>query len=483
MPDEQGLDRQQGLRTGEARGRWVLAATILGSGLAMIDQTVVNVALARIAREFHAGFTSLQWVVNGYTLTLASFILLGGVLGDFYGRRRVFEIGAIWFALASLACAAAPSAGLLVTARIVQGIGAALLTPGSLAIISASFRASDRSRAVGWWAGLGGIASAIGPLLGGWLVELSWRAVFLINLPLATVVVVIARRYVPESRSDAAARQVDLAGAGLVVIALGALTYALTAAGATGWSAPVVGLLAIGLVAAAGSVLVERRVRQPLVALDLLADRTFAAINVVTLLVYAALGVVFFLLVLQLQVVAGWSPLAAGLALLPVTVLMLVLSSRFGALSARTGARPLMAIGALLTGAGFLLLIRIGSKASFWADVLPAAVVLGLGLSVTVAPLTAAVLGAAPVSQAGAASGINNAVARTAGLLAIAVVPAVTGLSRLTGSGTGRLKPAPFDHGYHLSMLICAGLCVAGAVVAWVGVPARRDHAVSADHR
>ncbi len=463
-------DPGPGLTTSEARGRWVLAATIAGSSLAMLDGTVVNVALARIGTDLGVGFSGLQWVVNGYTLTLAALILLGGVLGDLFGRRRVFEIGTVWFAVASAGCALAPNLEVLVAARALQGIGAALLTPGSLSIISASFAASDRAKAVGYWSGLGGIASAVGPFLGGWLVDLSWRAVFVINLPVAVAVLLISRRHLPETRRQAGDHKVDVAGTALVVVLLGAASYGLTRAGSRGWSPVEVGLLAVAVLAGVALVLVERRSRHPLVALDLLADRAFAATNVVTLLVYAALGVLFFLLVLQLQVVAGWSPLGSGVALLPVTAFMLLLSGRAGALAGRIGARPMMTVGALLTGTGFLLLTRIGPDARFLTDVAPAAVVLGLGLSATVAPLTAAVLAAAPSDEVGAASGINNAVARTAGLLAVAVIPGVAGLSRL---GTG--DAAAFDTGFGTAMVVCAVLCGLGAVVAWFGVPAHRD--------
>jgi EmrB/QacA subfamily drug resistance transporter len=458
------------LRTSEARGRWVLAATIAGSGLALLDSTVVNVALARIGTDLGAGFSGLQWVVNGYTLTLAALILLGGVLGDLYGRRRVFEIGAVWFAVASAGCALAPNIEVLVAARALQGVGAALLTPGSLSLISASFATADRSKAVGYWSGLGGIAGAVGPFLGGWLVDLSWRAVFVVNLPIAAAVLLISRRHVPETRREGGDGRVDVSGSVLVVLMLAAATYGLTRAGSRGWGLLEVGLLALAVLAGVSLVVVERRSRHPLVALDLLADRAFAATNVVTLLVYAALGVVFFLLVLQLQVVAGWSPLEAGTSLLPVTASMLLLSGRFGALAARIGARPLMAAGALLTGSGFLLLLRVGPHARYLTDVAPAALVLGLGLSVTVAPLTAAVLAAAPDGEAGAASGINNAVARTAGLLAVAVIPGIAGLSRL---GTGDRDA--FDAGFGTAMLLCAVLCALGALVAWFGVPAHRD--------
>lgn len=456
------------VRMGSRQGRWVLLATIAGSSLAMLDGTVVNVALAEIGREFNAGFSALQWIVNGYTLTLASLILLGGVLGDLYGRRRVFVVGVVWFALASALCALAPNEQVLVTARALQGIGGALLTPGSLAIISASFDPHDRARAVGAWSGLGGVAGAVGPFLGGWLVEINWRWVFLINLPLAAVIVVIAVRHVPETRNEElglGARRVDLPGTLYVVAALTGLTYALTEAGRAGWHLvpALVGLA--GLAAGVLFVRVERRTGHPLIRLDMFGDRIFAAANVVTVFVYAALTVYFFLIVLQLQVVSGWPPLAAGTSVLPVTACMLLLSARAGALAQRFGPRPLMTLGSLLAAAGFVLALRVGPDASFLADVLPSVLLLGLGLSCAVAPLTAAVLAAAPTHLAGAASGINNATARSAGLLAIAVIPAVAGLSGASSSDPGALS-----RGFAVAMTISAGLLVAGAAASWFGL-------------
>ena len=470
MTDAHGDSGPTGVAMGTVAGRWVLAATIAGSGMAMLDGTVVNVALARIADDFDAGFTSVQWIANGYTLTLASFILLGGVLGDRFGRRRVFLVGVVWFALASALCAAAPGAGVLIAARVLQGVGGALLTPGSLAIISSVFVSADRSRAVGAWAGLGAIAGAIGPFLGGWLVGVDWRLVFLINLPVATVIVLATLRHVPESRDEAEDRaqgRIDLPGTVAVVLALSGITWSLTEAGSQGWTAPVVGVGIAGVAAAGAFVVLERRTPQPLIRLDMFADRVFAATNLATFFVYAALSVYFFLVVLQLQVVSGWSPLAAGTAMLPVTALMLLLSARFGALSVRTGPRVLMSVGCLLAAAAFALSLRIGPQAHYLLDVAPSAVLLGLGLSCAVAPLTSAVLAAAPAHLAGAASGVNNAVARTAGLLAVAVVPAVAGLS-----GSGAVGASALRGGFGVAMLIGTGLLVAGALVSWFGLPA-----------
>lgn len=457
-----------GLRMGTAAGRWVLAATIAGSGLASLDATVVNVALARIGTEFGARFSVLQWIANAYTLTLAAFILLGGVLGDLFGRRRVFLIGVLWFAAASVLCAVSTGEAQLIAARALQGVGGALLTPGSLAIISATFAPSDRSRAIGAWSGLGGIAAAVGPFLGGWLVDLSWRLIFVVNVPVAIAVVVVARKHVPETSDrsvDGAAPRVDIVGASCVVVSLTGITYALTTAGQRGLDVPVVAAAALGLLAALSFVAVERRVRQPLIRLEMFRSRVFTTTNVVTVFVYAALAVFFFLLVLQLQVVSRWSALAAGSSLLPVTVLMLLLSARFGALSSRVGPRPLMTAGCGVAAGAFALALRIGPGASLVTEVLPAVVLLGLGLSCVVAPLTSAVLGSAPAELVGAASGINNATARSAGLLAIAVVPAWAGLSR-----GGVSDAVAFDHGYHTAMTVGAGLLLVGAAVSWFGV-------------
>jgi EmrB/QacA subfamily drug resistance transporter len=457
------------LRLGTAAGRWVLLTTVLGSALVMIDGTVVNVALSRIGTELGAEFAGLQWTVNAYTLALAALILLGGSLGDRFGRRRVFVIGVVWFALASLLCGLAPDIRTLIVARGLQGVGGALLTPGSLALISASFHGEDRGAAIGAWSGLGGIAAAIGPFVGGWLVELSWRLVFLINLPLAVVVVVVALRHVPESRDEDAPPGLDLPGTTLAASALALLTWSLTALGESGPSPARWAVLLAGMLALAAFVAVERRSPHPLVPPTLFADRVFAAANAVTLLVYAALGVVFVLLVLQLQTVAGFTPLAAGTALLPVTLVMLLFSSRAGALAQRIGPRLPLTFGPLLAACGLLLMLRIGQGASWALHVLPAVLVFGAGLTLTVAPLTAAVLDSAPDRYAGAASGVNNAVARAAGLLAVALLPGLAGIS-----GEDYRDPAAFSIGFGVAVGISAGLLAAAGVLAFVLV--RRPH-------
>ena len=454
-----------GLRMGTPQARWVLLTTVLGSGLAMLDATVVNVALERIGTDLGADFAGLQWTVNAYTLTLAALILLGGSLSDRFGRRRVFIIGVCWFAVASLLCGLAPNIETLIAARGLQGVGGALLTPGSLAIISASFRGNDRAAAVGAWSGLGGVAGAIGPFVGGWLVEWNWRAVFLLNLPVAVLVVVVASRHVPETRDPMAPRRLDWPGTVLVVVGLGLLTYALTAAGSPGAGAGPWVWGTAGVAALAAFAVVEHRSAHPLVPSVIFGSRQFTAVNAVTLLVYAPLGALFVLLVLQLQVVSGYSPLLAGTALLPVTVLMLAFSARVGALARRTGPRLLLTLGPLVAAAGVLLLLRAGRDADYLTDVLPGAVVFGTGLTLLVAPLTATVLDSAADRFAGVASGVNNAVARSAGLLAVAVVPVAAGIS-----GADYTDAAAFSAGFRSAMLICAGLLVVGGVVAAVFV-------------
>ena len=453
------------LRMGTAAGRWVLATTVLGSGIVMIDGTVVNVALASIGEDLDAGFSDLQWTVNAYTLALASFILLGGSLGDHFGRRRIFVIGVVWFALASLVCGLAPSAEVLIAARALQGVGGALLTPGSLALISASFHGPDRSAAVGAWSGLGGIAGAIGPFLGGFLVEWTWRAVFLINIPLAALVVVVALRHVPESRDVESAPGLDVSGSVLGALGLGLLTWGLTTLGGEGATPLGLGTTAAGVVALVAFVLVERRSPHPLVPPALFADRVFSAANAATLLIYGPLGVVFVVLVLELQIVAGFSPVAAGTALLPLTVLMLLFSARVGRLAGRIGPRLPMTVGPLVSACGLLLLLRIGPGASWLADVLPGMVVFGAGMTLTVSPLTATVLDAAPDRFVGAASGVNNAVARAAGLLAVAIIPGLAGIT-----GDAYADPVALDAGFRTSVLICAALVVLAAVVSFAFV-------------
>lgn len=441
-----------------ARGRWILGATVLGSGLALLDSTVVNVALPFLGRDLGARMDGLQWTINAYTLTLAGLILLGGSLGDRYGRRTVFLIGIVWFAIASALCGLSPNIEFLIAARGLQGIGGALLTPGSLAIIQASFVRHDRPRAVGVWSGLGGVASAVGPLLGGWLVQTAgWRWAFLINLPFAVLIVFVTLRHVPESKDEQAAGRFDVLGSVLAALALAGITYGLIEKGA-----PIP--LVAGLALAAAFVTVEiRRSPDALVPVSMFRDHVFAAVNVVTLIMYAAMGVVFFLLVVQLQVVSGFSPIAAGLSMLPTTILMMLLSARAGELAKRVGPRLPMTIGILLAGGGFLAMSTIGFGASYPFQVLPAVFLFGLGLSATVAPLTATVLATADERYAGTASGVNNAVARTGSLLAVAAVPPLVGLV-----GDAFQNPPVFDAGFRMAMLISAGMMVVAALITFL---------------
>jgi len=483
------------VRLGTSPGRWILLATVLGSSVAMLDATVVNVALPKLAHDLDADMAGLQWTVNAYALTLAGFILLGGSLGDRYGRRRIFLVGVMWFAVASVLCGAAQDVEMLVVSRALQGVGGALLTPGSLAIIQASFVSNDRPRAVGAWSGLAGVAGAVGPFAGGWLVEAAgWRWVFLLNVPLAVVVVLVTVRHVPESLDPEARGRFDVLGAALAALALAGTTYALTEAPA-GDAPPAIIVLAgaAGLIAALTFVLVERargrgqtlpgirsrnEAPRPMLPLAVFASRQFSAVNIVTFVVYGGMGVLFFLFVLNLQVVGKFSPVAAGTALLPVTVLMLLLSARAGALAQKIGPRLPMTAGLVVAAAGMLLIGRIGEDASYTTDVLPAVIVFGLGLSAVVAPLTATVLATADERHAGVASGINNAVARAAGLLAVAAIPPLTGLT-----GDAYNNPAVFSDGFQLAMTSCAALLAAGAVLSLLTVSNDALRGPSGEHR
>jgi EmrB/QacA subfamily drug resistance transporter len=466
------------IRLKSRRGRWVLLATVLGSGVSFLDATVVNVALPTIGRDLHATVAQLQWIVNAYTLTLAGLILLGGSLGDRYGRRRVFVLGVIWFAVASALCAAAPNVQVLIAARALEGIGGALLVPGSLAIIQASYVKQDRPKAVGAWSGLGGIAGAIGPFLGGWLVSAAgWRWVFLINLPLAAIVVAVAVRHVPETRDETAQGRFDVRGAALAALALAGITYALTEAPQPGVSpVAVIVAAAAGVACGAGFVLTEReRTRtgnpEAMMPLDVFASREFTAVNVVTFVVYGGIGVVFFLFVVTLQVVAGYSPIAAGASLVPATLLLLLLSARAGALAQKIGPRKPMTAGLVLVAAGMVLMTRIGLHTSYLTDVLPAVVVFALGLSAVVAPLTATVLATADVRHAGVASGVNNAVARAASLLFVAAIPPLAGLT-----GNAQSHPLVFLHGFRIAILAAAAPVACGAVLSFFTI---RDDVLS----
>jgi EmrB/QacA subfamily drug resistance transporter len=449
----------EGVAFGTPEGRWVIGAAVLGSGVAFLDGTVVNAALPAIAKDLNAGLPSLQWTLTGYLLTLGALIVVGGSLGDLYGRRRVFVAGLAGFAIASLGCALAPSTGILILARCVQGAAAAALVPGSLALISASFRVEDRGRAIGAWSGLAGISSAIGPFLGGWLIDsVSWRWVFIINLPLSAIAIAVALRHVPESRDEDSVRHVDVLGGATLSVGLAGIVYALIEGPAGASGAVVAVAVALGVGGLIAFAIIETRSPQPMVPLVLFRSRQFSGANAVTVAVYAAMGIAFFLIVVHLQTDLGYSALAAGSALLPVTAIMLVLSSRAGALAQRIGPRWPMTIGPIIVAIALVMLSGIDPGTSYVSGVLPGMLVFGLGLAITVAPLTAAVLAAVDDHHAGIGSAINNAAARIASLLAIAVVPAVAGLSD------------DFSGGYPKAILISAALAAVGGVIAYLTI-------------
>jgi EmrB/QacA subfamily drug resistance transporter len=501
----------------------VLAATILGSSLTFIDGTVVGVALPVLQRELGAGMTEAQWVVESYSLMLSSLILLGGALGDRKGRRRVFSAGVVLFAAASAACGLAGGAGQLIAARAVQGVGAALLVPGSLAILSASFPEDERGRAIGTWSGFTSVAAGIGPVLGGWLVEhASWRWVFFVNLPLAAVVLALTWWRVPESRGETAQGGVDMLGAAAATLGLGGVVYGLVESGARGFGDPrVAASLVSGVALLAAFFFVERRRgARAMVPLSLFRSRTFAGANLLTLCLYGGLGGLLFFLPFDLIQVRGYSATEAGAALVPFVLTMFLLSRWAGGLVGRYGARPPLVAGPVIAAAGFALFMLPGVHAgSYWTSFFPAVVLLSLGMATTVAPLTTTVMNAVGERHAGVASGINNAVARTAGLVAVAVLGVVvTGVfarrfnSRLAAlslpdaaraelsSQAGRLAaietPAglsddarlavvraveeSFEGGFRTVVLVCAALSLSGALGAWLLI---EDNAPPADGR
>ena len=503
-------------------GVWVLVATILGSSMAFIDGSVVNVALPVIQRELNATATDVQWIVEAYSLFLAALILVGGSLGDHFGRRRIFAIGITIFIVASIACGLSPNVLQLIIARAFQGIGGALLVPGSLAIISASFSNEQRGRAIGTWSGFSSITSLVGPVLGGVLVQYaSWRWVFFINVPLAAVVLGVLFWRVPESRDEDASGRLDWGGTVLVTLGLGAIVYGLIQAGSLGLGSPLVLIaLAIGIVALIAFLLVEARTPAPMVPLTLFRSPTFSGTNLLTFLLYGALSGLTYFLPFNLIQVQGYTPTFAGAAFVPFVLMMFLFSRWTGGLVNRFGAKLPLVVGPVITAIGFVLfaLPGIGSGAgSYWITFFPAIVVMGFGMTVTVAPLTTAVMGAVEQRHAGIASGINNAVSRTAGLLAIAVFGIVV-LSVFTSSldsqlGTLHLSPGvqhlidvqriklagitiptnvsggvqvalkraideSFVSGFRLVALISAALALASALSAWLlveGKPARAE--------
>jgi EmrB/QacA subfamily drug resistance transporter len=468
------------LRYGTPAGWGVLAAVVTGSALAFLDATVVNVALPTIGRDLDATFSQLQWVVTGYTLTLAAFILVSGSLADRHGRRRVYLVGMAAFAATSLLCAAAPSIESLIVARMLQGVAGALVTPGSLAIIEASFVREDRGRAIGMWAGVTGLAPAVGPPLGGWLTELDWRWVFLINVPVALVGIVLARRYVPESADPNPPQRLDWPGAVLAVVALGGVTISLIFTGSDGPAGDPILVLTtagLGLAAAVGFVWWERRTAWAMVPLRLFANRTFALTNLLTLGAYAALTGMLFFLAIQLQTTLGYRPMLAGLANLPVPVVLLLFSAQAGALPTRVGPRLPLVLGPIVAGVGLAMLATVDAGSSYLTGVLPGLLVFGAGLVLLVAPLTSTVLASAPNRLAGTASGVNNAISRTGGLLAVAALPTLVGLTEQDYS-----NPAALAAGYRAAMLVSAGLLVLSGLVA-LAIPRSLDACRPAEER
>ncbi|HEY7983835.1 MAG TPA: MFS transporter [Ktedonobacterales bacterium] len=504
-------------------GGWVLAATILGSSLSFIDGTVVNVALPTLQRELNASAGDVQWVVEAYALFLSALLLAGGALGDRFGRKRIFVAGTATFTLASALCGAAPNLAVLVIARAAQGIGGALLVPGSLAIISAYFDENRRGQAIGTWSSFTTITSALGPVLGGWLVQVaSWRWIFFINLPLAALTLAITLRYVPESRETASQGPFDLAGALLCTLGLGAVVFGLVESSTLGLGSPVVILMTLGgLALLVAFFALEQRQPAPLAPPALFRSRTFLGANIFTLLLYGALGGTLYFLPFALQQVQGYTPVEAGAALLPFTLIVFALSRRIGGLQARYGAKRFMVGGALIVAGAFVLFALPGIGGSYWTTYFPAVLALSIGMACVITPLTTAVMGAVPRDRTGVASGINNSASRTAGLLAIALLNLVVimvfsnvlraqlaplpipGAMRATMQAHSArllaiaippgLAPAPlaavrhalaeaFMVGFRVAMLIGAALALAAAgVAAWLVKGRPRAHPLAHD--
>jgi EmrB/QacA subfamily drug resistance transporter len=450
------------------RQRLTLVAAILGSGIAMIDGTIVNVALPAVERDLGGGLPAQQWVSNAYLLMLASLILIGGSLGDIYGERRVFAFGVGAFGVLSIACAAAPTIGVLIAARALQGAAGALLTPSSLAIIVAAFGPRERGAAIGSWTAWGGIAAIVGPLAGGWIVDqVSWRWIFAVNVPLVLVTLALIFAAVPPA-ARSTGRRVDAAGALLCAGGLAGTVFALIEQPRHGWGSPAIYVpLTGGVLVFAAFLVYERRAAEPMLKLGLFTSRNFAVGNLETLTMYAGLSILFFFLVIFLQQVAGYSALRSGLTTLPATVVMFLLSRRVGALADRFGPRVFMGAGPLIAAGGVLLLLRTDTHTSFAVDLLPALLIFALGLATTVAPLTATVLADADETDAGIASAVNNAVARLAGLVGVSVMGVVV---------ASTLSSATFspDHqsvrAFHIAVVVCAGLLAGGGLAGALGI-------------
>ena len=502
-----------GARCTQQAERWILAATILGSSMAFIDSTVVNVALPALQANLHATVIGVQWVVESYGLFLGALILVGGSFGDMFGRRATFLIGVGVFAAASIACGFAANIQQLVIARSLQGIGAAFLVPGSLSIISANFDEATRGQAIGTWSGFTAMTTAIGPVLGGWLIEhASWRWAFFINVPIAAMVILISLRHIPESRNPAGT-SVDWLGAAIATLGLAGVVYGLIESTNRGWSdPPVFGSLIVGGACLVGFAFVEARLNSPMVPLALFRSRGFSGANLLTFFLYAAMGIFFFLFPLNLIQVQGYSTTATGAAALPFIFLMFLLSRWSGGLVARYGARMPLIVGPLIAAIGFAMFAAPGAGVNYWKGFFPAFLVLGFGFAISVAPLTTVVMDAVDQERAGTASGINNAVARVAGVLAIAILGIV--MVKLFSSsldrslGAGQIAPGIFDYirsneiklagmdvpsaldadtaalvrasishafvfGFRTIMLICAGLSVASSATAALMIPGK----------
>jgi EmrB/QacA subfamily drug resistance transporter len=459
-PDAHCAPDAKALAGDAADTRWVLPVTILGSSLPFIDGSVVNVALPAIGKDLGADLPTMQWVVNGYMLTLASLILIGGAAGDRFGRRRVFMTGLIAFAAASAICGLAPSAAWLVVARLVQGAAAALLVPSSLAIIGASFTGAERGPAIGTWAAAGALTTALGPVLGGWLVDhVGWRAIFFINVPIAAVAVMLAFR-LPQDRHETADLPLDLLGALLTALALGLLSYGLVALGEGAWRTGFIAVL-VSLPAALLFIRVEARAAAPMMPLSLFRNANFSGANALTLFLYAALTASLFLLPLLLINVHGYSATAAGAAFLPFSIIMGFGSRYAGRLVDLFGARWPLMVGPSVTAVGFALLGMTGSDPDFWRGFFPGLVVVGIGMTISVAPLTTVVLNSASNDQSGIVSGINNAVARAAGLVAVAALGLAFG-----GAAAPSIEGPALASAYRLVMFVSAALAVLSALIA-----------------
>ena len=458
--------------------RLTLVAAILGSSVAAIDGTIVNVALPAIQDDLGGGLEAQQWISNAYMLTLGSFILIGGSLGDIYGKRRVFALGMVAFGVLSLACAVAPTVETLIVARAMQGVAGALLAPSSLAIIVAAFPERERGAAIGSWTAWGGIAIIVGPLAGGLIVDhTSWRWIFAINVPLVLVTLWLVRAAVPDT--PAVHRRVDLIGAVLCAVGLSGIVFALIEQPRFGWGSPAILVPLLGGIAALASFVVfEKHASHPMLRLDLFSRRNFTIANIETLSMYAGLSILFFFLFIFLQQVADYSALKAGLTTVPSTLIMFALSRRMGALADRYGPRLFMSVGPLIAAAGTLLFLRAGLETSYVYDLLPALIVFSIGLAVTVAPLTATVLAEADESDAGIASAINNAIARVAGLVGISAIGAVVAGTLV---GDTFVRDDASVRAFHEAIVICAVLVAAGGIVAAVGIqnPRRRVKAES----